>query len=84
MRVRVRLFANLRDRLPHAERGRGHLDLPGESSLQDLIALLEIPSSQAQMVLVNGDQAPRSEEQRASQLLEEDDVVSIFPPLAGG
>ena len=84
MHVRVRLFANLRDRLPGAARGRAELDLADDASLQDLLSLLEIPASQAPMVLVNGAQAPRPEPERAALHLAEGDVISIFPPLAGG
>jgi molybdopterin converting factor small subunit len=84
MRVNVRLFAGLRELLPNAERGRATLEVPEGSSLLDLIESLEIPDKQAQMVLVNGDQAPRRPEVRAAVLLKEDDTVAIFPPLAGG
>lgn len=84
MRVNVRLFASLRDRLPGAERGRGSLELAEGASLLDLIEHLEIPDEQAQMVLVNGGQAPRRPPQRAALTLKEDDTIAIFPPLAGG
>ena len=84
MRVNVRLFASLRELLPDAERGRATREVAEGASLLDLIESLEIPDKQAQMVLVNGDQAPRRPEQRAAVLLKEDDTVAIFPPLAGG
>ncbi len=84
MHVNVRLFASLRERLPGAERGRATLELGEGTSLLDLIEQLEIPDRQAQMVLVNGDQAPRPPEARAALALKEGDTVSIFPPLAGG
>lgn len=84
MRVCVRLFASLRDRIPDAARGQAELTLPDGTSLQELIERLEIPAVQAQMVLVNGEQAPRKEEARRDVTLAEGDTVSIFPPLAGG
>jgi molybdopterin converting factor small subunit len=84
MHVQVRLFASLRDRLPGTARGHGVVKLPDGASLLDLIEHLEIPDRQAQMVLVNGEQAPRKAEARAVLVLAEDDTVSIFPPLAGG
>ena len=83
MRVQVRLFGNLRDRL-ETQRGRGQCELPERASLQDLIAHLDIPERQAQMVLVNGEPAPRSLQARRGWRLVEGDTVSIFPPLAGG
>jgi molybdopterin converting factor small subunit len=82
--VQVRLFASLRERLPAASRGRGRVALGEGATLLDLLELLAIPPAQAQMVLVNGEQAPRSEAARAGWRLEPGDVVSIFPPLAGG
>jgi molybdopterin converting factor small subunit len=84
MQVQLRLFASLRDRLPGAKRGQGVVELHEGASLLDLIEHLEIPDRQAQMVLVNGEQAPRRAEARAKLVLAEDDVVSVFPPLAGG
>ncbi|MCH2173818.1 MoaD/ThiS family protein [Myxococcota bacterium] len=84
MLVHVRLFANLRDRFPRQDRGRGDLELPHGSSLQDVIDALEIPDRYAQMVLVDGQQSPRPVEARRAVVLAEGQVVSIFPPLAGG
>ena len=84
MRIHVRLFASLRDQLPDAPRGRAELDIAEGTSLADLIDQLEILPARAQMVLVNGDQAPRKTEQRQRVSLCEGDTVSIFPPLAGG
>lgn len=84
MRVQVRLFASLRGRLPEAPRGRGSVELEDGASLQDLLETLEIPAAQAQMVLVDGQKAPRGLAPRAALLLKEGSTVSIFPPLAGG
>lgn len=84
MKVDVRLFASLRDRFPPEARGRGTLELDPGASLQDLIDRLEVPSALAQMVLVDGRQAPRARTARAAIVLEEGQTVSIFPPLAGG
>lgn len=83
MQVDVRLFANLRDRFPATDRGRGRMELDPGATLTDLIDRLEIPRAQAQMVLVNGEQAPRGAA-RAKLELADGDVVAIFPPLAGG
>ncbi|MEN8181786.1 MAG: MoaD/ThiS family protein [Myxococcota bacterium] len=80
----MRLFASLRDRLPGAKRGEGWLELDEGATLLELIERLQIPDQQAQMVLVNGDQAPRRIAERGELRLSENDTVSIFPPLAGG
>ena len=87
MRIELRLFANLRDRLPgdrRVHRGRGELELAAGASLQDLLDKLAIEPRLAQMVLINGDQMPRGLERRRTIQLAEGDVVAIFPPLAGG
>jgi molybdopterin converting factor small subunit len=87
MRVQLRLFASLRDRLPgdrRVHRGRGEFELAAGASLQDLLDRLEIEPRLAQMVLVNGDQMPRAQEQRQAIPLTEGDTIAIFPPVAGG
>lgn len=84
MRIYVRLFANLRDRLPNEDRGRGEIELDDATSLADLIERLEISDPLAQMVLVDGIQQPRGREERAKRILEDGQTVSIFPPVAGG
>ncbi|HXV37235.1 MAG TPA: MoaD/ThiS family protein [Myxococcota bacterium] len=84
MRVQVRLFANLRARLPAAAQGRSEVEIAAGASLADLIEQLGIPDPLAQMVLVDGLQQPRNRERRAERILEEGETVSIFPPIAGG
>jgi len=84
MKVEVRLFAGLRDRFPRETRGRVELELAAGLTLTGLLDQLEIPPRQAQMVLVNGVQVPRSPGVREARVLEEGDVVAIFPPVAGG
>lgn len=84
MKVEVRLFASLREKLPDALRGRATLELPDEASLKDLLDSLEIEPHLAQMVLVNGVQAPRDPAAREALRLGSGDTVAIFPPVAGG
>jgi molybdopterin converting factor small subunit len=84
VKIEVRLFASLRERLPGALRGRAKLELADGASLQDLLDSLEIEPRLAQMVLVNGVQAPRDAAAREALRLGPGDVVAIFPPVAGG
>ena len=84
MRVHVRLFASLRDRMPPGTRGRGEVELAEDATLADLIAVLEIPDRLAQMVLVDGQQAPRKSGERVNLVLRAGQTVSIFPPVSGG
>jgi molybdopterin converting factor small subunit len=84
MRIHVRLFANLRDRFPGGDRGKGDVDLDDGASLADLINRLEIPDPQVQMVLVDGQQVPRTTSGREERVLQDGETVSIFPPVSGG
>jgi molybdopterin converting factor small subunit len=84
VKVEVRLFAGLREKLPDALRGRAALELAEAASLQDLLDSLEIEPRMAQMVLVNGRQAPRDRAAREAWRLCAGDTVAIFPPVAGG
>jgi molybdopterin converting factor small subunit len=84
MTVEVKLFASLRDRFPAKQRGRARLRLGVGATLTDLLDLLAIAPKQAQMVLLNGVQVPRSAGVREGRLLAEGDVVAVFPPVAGG
>ena len=84
MKIDVRLFANLRDRFPSGDRGRGTVLLPCGANVQDLLDHLEIPQKSAQMVLIDGRQVARARTARTAILLEIGQTVSIFPPLAGG
>jgi molybdopterin converting factor small subunit len=84
MRITVKLFASLREKLPDSPNGVTETVLPDGASIQDLLEAFEIEDKMAQMLLVNGQQAPRRREQRTRRPLEDGDVVSIFPPVAGG
>ena len=65
-------------------RGRTSLELPEDTNEQQLLDQLKIEPRMAQMLLVNGIQVARSKADRSRVTLVEGDVVSIFPPLAGG
>lgn len=84
MRVLVRLFASLRDRFPADARGRGEVELASDATLENLIEQLAIPDRLAQMVLIDGQQAPRKKGERVHVILREGQTVSIFPPVSGG
>ena len=74
MLVQVRLFATFRQ-------GRfkeKQIELPDGSTLRDLLEHLQIGEEQAHILLVNGT-AAAAEHRPASH-----DVISIFPPMAGG
>lgn len=79
MRIEVRLFATLTRYLPKdAEAGFTHVDVAEGSSVGDVTQALGIPADLSRIVLVNDQDADDS------RRLGEGDVVTLFPPLAGG
>ncbi len=79
MKVEVRLFATLASFLPaHGRAGTAELELPEGSTVTEVTLCLGIPPDLARVVLVNGrDIGPEAR-------LAARDVVTIYPPLAGG
>ncbi|MBL7153901.1 MAG: MoaD/ThiS family protein [Phycisphaerae bacterium] len=74
MLVEVRLFATFRQ-------GRfkeKQMEFPEASSLADLLAHLQIAEKEARILLVNGIAVSPDHK------LAPGDIVSIFPPMAGG
>lgn len=79
MRVEVRLFATLAEFLPSDGReGAAVLEVPDGSTVTEITRRLGIPPDLARVVLVNGRDASSEAPLTAR------DVVTIFPPLAGG
>jgi len=79
VRVEVQLFATLAAFLPGASPGaRATLEVTDRSTVAQLVRLLQIPEGMPTVVLVNGrDAGPE-------QVLQDGDVLVMFPPLAGG
>ena len=79
MKVEVHLFATLAPYLPAGAAGDGvTLDLPDGTSVAEVIRSLELPRDLECLVVVNGRDAP------PDHRLADGDVLSLFPPLAGG
>lgn len=79
MKVAVHLTATLRAYLPPGTRGDSVvLDVPDGTTVDQVVHSLRIPSELERLTVVNGlDATP-------DQGLVEGDVLSVFPPLAGG
>lgn len=79
MKIEVRLFATLATYLPDEGDGRSAtLEFPAGSTLKDVVGSLRIPDDMPMIAMLNGrDAAPE-------ELLADGDVLSLFPPLAGG
>ena len=79
MRVEVRLFATLAAFLPpNSREGAVTLDVPAGSTVRDVLGHLGIPPDLERVSLVNGRDAD------AERALGAGDVLTVFPPLAGG
>ncbi|MGE5454883.1 MAG: MoaD/ThiS family protein [Methylocystaceae bacterium] len=74
MQVNVKLFATLRD-------GRFKTkgtELKDDSRVIDVIKKYDLPEEEVAICLVNGRDAD------GDQMLQDGDIVSLFPPVGGG
>jgi molybdopterin synthase sulfur carrier subunit len=79
VKVEAQLFATLVPFLPSGARdGAAVIDLPDGSTLADLVRALGIPPAMSHVALVNGVEC------EGDRRLQQGDVVTLFPPLAGG
>jgi sulfur-carrier protein len=79
LRIEVRLFATLAEFLPRgSERGLVVLDVPDGTTVGAIAKSLGIPANLPSIVLVNGRDAELGDS------LDPGDVLTMFPPLAGG
>ena len=84
MEITFKLFASLGDYLPASVRPANEMRLPvpDGATIGQTIEPFALPSKLVHLVLVNGKYiAP---DQRATHVLEEGDVLAIWPPIAGG
>ncbi len=79
MKVEVKLFANFQEYLPPgSEKYSCMLELEEGTTIAQVLARLNIPESQPMVPLVNGIH------RQPEDPLQPGDVLSIFPPVAGG
>jgi len=79
MEIEIKLFATLRDYLPPgSSRFSCKLEIDHLARVQDVLTRLKIPEDMPKIILVNGIHGKKE------QVLKEGDVLSVFPPVAGG
>jgi sulfur carrier protein ThiS len=79
MNIEVELFYDFVKHLPHGSKNRKcSLTLREGSTIQELLDILGLPPKIPKIILVNG---VRPQDGRR---LQGNDVVAIFPPIAGG
>jgi len=84
MKLTLKLFASLTDYLPdHAKYTNFvELDVAPGATVSQVIEQQRLPEKWVHLVLVNGHYvAPES---RSGKVLQEQDVLAIWPPIAGG
>lgn len=84
MKITFKLFASLTEYLPAAERtsNQVELEVPDGATILQIIAPFSLPEKMVHLVLINGKYiAP---EDRATHALQPNDVLAIWPPIAGG
>lgn len=88
MRITFKLYAMLADHLPQEVDGhrrdgnRIELDLPDETTIQDLVERFRLPAQLVHLVLVDGHFIHR--DLRATRTLKDGETLAIWPPVAGG
>ena len=84
MKVTLKLFASLADRLPAEERAshRVDLELVQGTTVLDVIRRQGLPEALCAIVLINGHWVARPD--RATRALADGEVLAIWPPIAGG
>jgi molybdopterin converting factor small subunit len=79
MKVRLKLFATFRRYLPPGTQGSAcDVEVSEDTPVGDLLSQFGVLEKESRMILVNGrDAGP-------DRVLQEGDVVAVFPTLAGG
>ena len=77
MNVQLKFFAGLRNLLPGGE-GPHYVELPEGATVGDALDSLKVPPEAPHILLVNAVHAERD------QVLNDGDLLSAFPPVAGG
>ncbi len=77
MRIQIKLFADLRRYLPDGEPSVS-AEFPDGASIAEVLQSYGVPEEKPRIILVNGRHAP------ITQALQDGDLLSVFPPVAGG
>jgi molybdopterin converting factor small subunit len=81
MKIVVKLFATLREYLPCGPDKYSYtMEVRDNCTVAEIVEQLKIPKEIPLIILVNGIQ----NQEKEKQVLKEGDVLSIFPPIAGG
>jgi len=82
LKVKLKLFASLRQHLPTATRGEIDVDVASGATPAWLIESYRLPREEVHLILDNGVYVAPGD--AADRLLEDGDEVAMWPPVAGG
>lgn len=83
MKVTLKLYASLGGFLPDgASRNEASIDIADGTTITELLDRHNVPRKSCHLVLVNGLFQPPAT--RSSVVLNEGDVLAVWPPIAGG
>ena len=83
MKITLKLFASLQEHLPPGAKAcTTTIEIDPKTTPLELIDRFNIPRKLAHLVVLNGVYLLPAE--RETPLLKEDDVLAIWPPVAGG
>ena len=84
MQVELRLFMDFREYLPaDSEGGKTKVSLNEGATILDLLNTVGIPSDKPKILVINEASYGMSQEVN-EHLLEDGDVIAVFPPVGGG
>jgi sulfur carrier protein ThiS len=79
MNIQIKLFSSLTKFLPEGTMEKqAPLSVPEKITIGDVLEQLGIPRKMAKLIMVNG------VHKRSDYVLQEGDLLSVFPPIAGG
>ena len=78
MKITLKLYATLREHLNDHHNGASKIILHEQSTVKDVFKAYKIPEDIPKIILINGLQ--KSED----DILHDGDILSVFPPIAGG
>lgn len=83
MKITLKLFATLGDLLPDGARANAaEVEVDDKATPHQVIDQFKVPRGMAHLVLLNGVYVDK--EQRDELVIKPDDVLAVWPPVAGG
>ncbi len=83
MKITLKLYATLGDLLPdHARQNMLEVEVAKDATPNQIIDQFKVPRELAHLVLLNGHYV--EPKQRDQSILQSNDALAIWPPIAGG